>query len=532
LDLFGSPAKPDGPPPSPVEKPPANPPSDGARPPPSVPAPASAVPPETQRPDSAWPPASAGPVSAPVASAPEPPQASAVAPNPPKSDEPPVLSVAELGHRVRRALDGDFTEPVFVEGEVCNTKSASSGHLYFALKDDKADAVIDLVMYKTSVTLRTRQLVKDGARVRLRGRPTYWVPRGRLQFVADRAQAAGKGALLEALEALKKKLAAEGLFAADRKKPLPKNARTVGVVTSPNGAAIHDVCRVAFRRGRVNILLSPALVQGAGAAESIRRALLVLSRVQGLDVIIVGRGGGSSDDLSAFNDEELVRAIAACPVPVVSAVGHEVDVTLTDFVADARAATPSQAAEMVVADDVARREAISLAQIRLSRAMRGLVVQAKGELAHLDRRLGDPRLALASFEQSIDDRWMRLARFAENDLASKRNTLARLDKRLALRHPVHVIAGERQALAQATTSLEGAMRRTMERRSANLTRAFATLDAMSPLKVLSRGYAIATTKDGKAVRSGRDVVVGDALDVRVSDGTIAVRVLGVEGKEK
>ncbi|MGA7120350.1 MAG: exodeoxyribonuclease VII large subunit, partial [Polyangiaceae bacterium] len=194
-------------------------------------------------------------------------------PKPPADQEPRPLSVAELDRAIKGAVDDVFAKAVWVEGEVVDSRPAPSGHLYFCLKDEREEATVDVVIYRSAVTPRMRALCVDGARVRLRGKPTFWAPRGRLQFIADRAQAVGRGALLEALEKLKAKLAAEGLFAPDRKRPLPPEPRIIGVVTSSTGAVIHDVCRVAFRRGGARILLAPAQVQGAGAAESICRAL-------------------------------------------------------------------------------------------------------------------------------------------------------------------------------------------------------------------------------------------------------------------
>ena len=295
---------------------------------------------------------------------------------PKKADEGPhAFTVAELDRAIKGALDETFERPVWVCGEVTGARPASSGHMYFGLKDEDEDATIDVVMYKTNVTPRARALLKDGARVRMRGRPTFWAPRGKLQLVCDRAEALGRGALLEALEKLKAKLAAEGLFALERKRPLPSEPRTVGVVTSATGAVIHDICKVAFRRGGARVLLAPAVVQGDGAPDAIRRALAMLQRVKDVDVILVARGGGSADELMAFNDEAVVRAVAACRVPVVSAVGHEVDVTLCDFAADARAATPSQAAEMAVPDVSARRSLLVERRSRLLRAMRAQIAE-------------------------------------------------------------------------------------------------------------------------------------------------------------
>ncbi|HEX9298425.1 MAG TPA: exodeoxyribonuclease VII large subunit, partial [Polyangiaceae bacterium] len=253
-----------------------------------------------------------------------------------------VYSVADLDRRLKRAVEG-ASIAVWVEGEVSNAKPAPSGHVYFCLKDEREDAIIECVMYR-SAPVRARRLIVDGARVQLRGRATVWAPRGRLQFIGDVARPAGRGALLEALENLKNRLWAEGLFAPDRKRPLPSHPALIGVVTSASGAAIHDIAKVAFRRGGARIVLSATVVQGQNAAMRVIHALDRLERLPDLDVIIVGRGGGSSDDLMVFNEEAVVRRVAACRVPVVSAVGHEVDITLTDLAADARAATPSQAA--------------------------------------------------------------------------------------------------------------------------------------------------------------------------------------------
>jgi exodeoxyribonuclease VII large subunit len=457
---------------------------------------------------------------------------SARPPPPPPPEEPRALTVAELDRAIRDALDDSFGRSVWVEGEVSGARPAPKGHLYFALKDEKEDASIDVVIYRSSVTQRMRALCVDGARVRLRGKPDFWAPRGRLQLVADRMQAVGRGALLEALEQLKAKLAAEGLFAAERKRPLTVEPRIIGVVTSPSGAAIHDVCRVAFRRGGARILLAPAQVQGAGAGESIRRALAALQRVSEVDVIVVGRGGGSADDLAAFNEEAVVRAVAACKIPVLSAVGHEVDVTLVDFAADARAATPSQAAEMVVPDRAAQRELLRRTQMHLARAMRGHLGQDHVALGRVMRRMGDPRLAIAAHQQSLDDRTARLASWGRAAIARRREMLAATQQRLTGLHPRTVLAGHRADLERVTARLSTLWDASFERRGAELQRGGARLDALSPLKVLARGYAIATRDDGRAVRTADDVGPGDALHVRVRDARVEATVVAVAPVEK
>jgi exodeoxyribonuclease VII large subunit len=442
----------------------------------------------------------------------------------PVDDEPRALSVAELDRAIKGSIEEAFTSAVLVEGEISGARPVPSGHLYFSLKDEREDAAIDVVMYRSGITPRMRSLCVDGARVRLRGLPTLWAPRGRLQFIADRMQPAGRGALLEAIERLKTKLAQEGLFAPERKRALPDEPRVVGVVTSASGAVIHDVCRVAFRRGGARILLAPAQVQGAGAAESICRALTRLQLVHDVDVIVVGRGGGSADDLAAFNEEAVVRAVAACRVPVVSAVGHDVDVTLADFAADARAATPSQAAEMVVPDRRARRELIRRTLLHLTRAMHARLGQHRVAHIRAAKQLGDPRLAIAAHQQTLDDRVVRLTKRARASLVLRRDALSHAQRRLAYLHPRAVIGRERTELSRLGDRLGRLWSASFAERSSQFHRATARLDALSPLKVLARGYAIATREDGTAVRSTEDVGPGDVLHVRVRDARIDAKV--------
>jgi exodeoxyribonuclease VII large subunit len=450
------------------------------------------------------------------------------APQRPADEEVRPLSVGELDRAIKGSLDDAFMQAVWVEGEVADARPAPSGHLYFCLKDEKEEATVDVVLYRSTATPRLRALCVDGARVRVRGKPTFWAPRGRLQFVADRMQAAGRGALLEALEKLKAKLAAEGLFAPERKRVLPDEPRVVGIVTSASGAAIHDVCRVAFRRGGARILLAPAQVQGAGSVESICRALSYLQRVSDVDVVILGRGGGSADDLGAFNEEAVVRAVAACRVPVVSAVGHDVDVTLVDFAADARAATPSQAAEMVVPDRSARLELLRRTRLHLARAMRARVGEHHVALGRAARRLGDPRLAIAAYQQTLDDRIAGLVAFARSSLARRRDAISRTQNRLAYLHPRAVIARERADLARLHNLLGALWSASFERRAGEVGYAAARLDALSPLKVLGRGYAIATRDDGRAIRTTSDVRTGDSIHVRVLSAHIHASVARVD----
>jgi exodeoxyribonuclease VII large subunit len=439
--------------------------------------------------------------------------------------EPHVFRVAELDRRLKGMIER-ATEGVHVEGEISGLRVVGSGHTYFTLKDERDDACIDCVMYRTAPA-RARRLLVDGARVVLLGRVTLYVQRGRLQLVADDARPTGRGALLEALEKLKQQLAAEGLFAPERKRRLPTDPRVIGVVTSGDGAAIHDIVKVAFRRGGLRILLARAPVQGASAAQRMARALAMLGRLPEVEAIIVGRGGGSAEDLAAFNDELLVRQVAASPVPVVSAVGHEIDVSLCDLAADARAATPSQAAEMLVPDGVARRAALAQQEARVRRALQHRLARARAELDRGRAALGSPERAIAEHQQVVDDLTARLGAAVRRGLGRRQIELSQRDRRLAARHPRAVLSGARAALGPLEVRLGAAARRRLAAARGDLEAAAGALDALSPLAVLGRGYAIATTAAGKAVRDAAEARAGDELALRLARGRLGVRVLEV-----
>jgi exodeoxyribonuclease VII large subunit len=442
-----------------------------------------------------------------------------------RPEEPPVLSVAELDQRIKRLVEG-ATQDVLVLGEVAGLRLHSSGHAYFKLKDEKDDACMDCVMYKTAAP-RARKMLADGARVVLVGRATVYVPRGQLQFVATDVRPVGRGALLEALERLKQRLASEGLFAPQRKRALPEDPQVIGVVTSGDGAAIHDIIAVSFRRAAPRILLARATVQGPGAAQSMVRALDMLARVPEVEAIILGRGGGSADDLLAYNDEVLVRKVASLPVPVVSAVGHEIDTTLTDLVADARAATPSQAAEMLVPDRQARREVLRQLYKRVYRAMKHGVAARRANLDRLTARVGSPVQLVAERQQQLDEAEMRLERALRRAVTKRQTELSQVETRLGSRHPRAVVAYARGSIGPLEVRLGAAMRRRTEGLHALVGGQAARLDAMSPLAVLARGYAIATTEAGRAVRSATDVGAGDRISVRVHHGKLLADVVEV-----
>lgn len=436
-----------------------------------------------------------------------------------------VITVGELDRRLRRAVEVASSN-FWIEGEVASLKRAPSGHVYFTLKDEREEAVIDCVMYRFDAQ-RARRILRDGARLQLQGRATVWAPRGRLQLVGTLARLAGRGELLIALEKLKEQLASEGLFDAARKRALPRSPKIVGVVTSGAGAAFHDIRSVAFRRGGLKLVLAPALVQGEFAAPSIVAALDLLERYPGLDALIVGRGGGSGEDLMAFNDERVVRRLARCGVPVVSAVGHEIDVTLTDLVADVRAATPSQAAELLVPDRAAQREALRRCERHLVRAELSVLAAAHARLSRLSSRVGDPRFVIAARQQELDELSLRMARVLRQRLTRSQRAQRDLIQRLAHRHPERVLARACGELERHGSRLAAAMRLQLSLRRKALSACAAQLDALSPLSVLGRGYAIAT-REGVPVLASDELAPGDTVRVRVAHGSFRAQVTRIE----
>lgn len=440
---------------------------------------------------------------------------------PPKEE---ILSVADLNGRLKQRLQS--IGQVVVEGEVSGFKGPNpSGHLYFTLKDEEAS--ISCAMFRRDAQTAGGDRIVNGGRVRVRGSADLFAPRGALQLIVTKAMATGEGDFAARREALKRKLAAEGLFDESRKRELPTEPRVIGVVTSASGAAFHDIVKVARRRGNVRILLSPAQVQGESAAYQIRRALERLSRVPEVDVIILGRGGGSSEDLAAFDDEPLARAIASCPKPVVAAVGHEVDWSIACLVADVRAATPSQAAELVVPDFVARRVRLDEAIRRLGLGIRNRLRGHEARLARLGQRVRAPERALKQRQQHLDElsTCLETAIRARVERAAKQTD--HLERRLVARHPRTVLAAARESLTPLPIQLRAAIRSVLQRERGQLAVAAQKLDAISPLAVLSRGYAIAL-HDGVAVRDAATLAPGDRIEVRVGHGGVEADVVKIK----
>ena len=431
-----------------------------------------------------------------------------------------IFSVSELTASIRGLLESSFGD-VWVEGEVSNCRLWNTGHLYFTLKDGSAQ--IKAVMFRSAVRYLTFK-AEDGQHVIARGRLGVYDPKGEYQLVCEHLKPRGLGALQIAFEQLKKKLQAEGLFERDRKRPLPALPAKIGVVTSLEGAALRDIIKVLSRRhATAHIVVRPARVQGDGAAAEIAAGIRAIGRVPGVDVVIVGRGGGSAEDLWAFNQEPVARAIQSCPVPVVTAVGHEVDFTIADFVADVRAPTPSAAAEMVLAakDEFCSR--IDRLRERVQASMTGALQRRRMQLHLLERRRG-----LATWEARLAMRGRHVAELSHQLRSAMLAALARRERQsrgVQMRIDAHDI---RRRLASVRARLDGAdarltadIRRRQDAARARLGTLAARLGSLSPLAVLARGYAVCWTADRTAIiREAAAVSPGEHVRVRLHEGEL------------
>jgi exodeoxyribonuclease VII large subunit len=438
-----------------------------------------------------------------------------------------VFTVSELTHAVKDTLEGRFGG-LWVEGEISNLRVHTSGHVYFTLKDEEAQ--VRAVLFRSRMR-RVRFEPADGLHVLAFGRLDVYAVRGEYQLVCEVLEPKGLGALQLAFEQLKARLAAEGLFDAGRKRPLPALPRRVGLVTSPTGAAVRDFLRIVTRRfAGLQVLVCPVRVQGDTAAGEIAQGIGMLNRRGDLDVIVVARGGGSLEDLWAFNEEAVARAIAASKIPVISAVGHETDVTIADFVADLRAPTPSAAAELVVREKAELVRQLATLGTRLRRGMGQRTGRITDRLADIRRRrvLTDPGRPLRDWARRVDDLGARLTRAVTRHATRGRERLDRAARALRpalLRAPVR---HRRQLAAQLGGRLERALRGETARRRRAMEALAARLDSLSPLACLARGYAIALSPAGEVVTRADQVRVGERLAVRLRAGSLGCRVEDVE----
>lgn len=435
-----------------------------------------------------------------------------------------VLTVEQLNARIKQALEGEIGT-VWVQGEISNFKAHTSGHFYFSVKDAKSQ--ISAVMFRGHNS-RLKFKPSDGLEVIIRGRITVYEPRGSYQIMCEAMEPVGAGALQKAFEQLRDRLKTEGLFAPERKRPIPHFPRHVAIVTSPTGAAIRDILNVMNRRAKsVRVTLVPTLVQGADAAPQIVNALKAAARLPDVDVIIVGRGGGSMEDLWAFNDETLARTIVTMPVPVISAVGHEIDFTISDFVADLRAPTPSAAAELVARSSAELAHKITQLHRLLAVALDRQFKTVGHRLRGLEKRLIDPRKRLQDLTLRNDDLLTRLELAARNLLHKRRHRVELLAHKMG--EPTRLIDRKRQALTMSSLKLRKAMERALEKNKARSQKLMALLDSLSPLKVVERGYSI-VTKDKAVVKSSAQVKPGDEIEIRLAEGGLTATVLTVKGK--
>jgi exodeoxyribonuclease VII large subunit len=445
-----------------------------------------------------------------------------------------VLSVTELTWQIKRLLEKQVGE-TWVTGEVTNLRSQSSGHIYFTLKD--AGAQLSCVLFRGEAQV-DRSLLQDGRKVTLQGDVTVYEARGQYQLRVTKVELQGIGALQAAFEKLKQKLKAEGLFALERKRPLPRYPQRLGLVTSPTGAAIRDVLHVVERRNpALEIILAPCRVQGEGAAEEIAAAIRLLNefstaqltmgnRQLALDLILITRGGGSLEDLWAFNEEVVARAIFDSALPVVSAVGHEIDFTISDFVADVRAATPSAAAEIITEGVFASVQFLSEAAQRLGQLARQRIEDKSYGLAQAAHRLArvHPRRRLNDWLQRLDDAQMSLLRCVKQGARRQRLTWQNLSERLGRVRPALVLKQKSEAFTQVARRLHGQMRQQLETRRAGLSALEARLRVLGPEQVLARGYSITTdAATGKVLREARQVEAGQRLKTRLKAGQVFSR---------
>jgi exodeoxyribonuclease VII large subunit len=434
-----------------------------------------------------------------------------------------IWPVRDLVAQVRELIEQEYGD-VWVEGEISNYRPAPSGHVYFTLKD--ADAQLPIVLFRRQAML-LRFRPEDGLHILVRGRVSVYEQRGQMQLVAETMEPVGAGSLQLAFEQLKERLKAEGLFDAGRKRPLPAFPRTVGIVTSPTGAVIRDFLNIVARRhSGLSVLIFPVSVQGDQAPAEIESAIAQLNSSSLVDLIVLARGGGSLEDLAAFNSETVARAIAASRLPIVSAIGHETDFTIADFTADLRAPTPSAAAELITEAPHKIAEHLATHSHRLERAARFQLLQARQRLTRLPVSRAESRIStlLHRLEQRLDDFSLRLESAVTNQLRLRQAYLADLTAAVLRHDPRQALAQTRERLAACRTRLDRSLERLLQSSASTLSSLDARLHSLSPVAVLDRGYALVLNAEGSLVRSAEQVAKGDQVTTRLSDGSFTSRV--------
>ncbi len=446
--------------------------------------------------------------------------------------EPRPLTVSELNEQVKSALERGFAS-VWVEAEIVNFVAAHSGHWYFTLHDGDSQL-------KAACYIRNNQRIRfqpfDGLQVRVRGKLSVYQPKGEYQMLVESLQPVGEGALKVAYEQIKAKLAKEGLFSEELKQPLPLLPKRVGVVTSPNGAAFHDILNVLSRRTRtVNITLIPTRVQGETAGEEVEAAIKLAnqynkSTTEKIDVLIVGRGGGSSEDLWAFNEERVARAIRNSQIPVISAVGHETDFTIADFVSDRRAPTPSAAAEIVAESEEGLKAWIQQKTQDLFQIIGYKILQSRSdwqELA-LSPVFTEFPIRIKDWQYEIEDLQTNMGDALTEKLKMSRRNLEVLENRLSPLKLTSRLNAQKTRLAVLRQKQISAIKDVVDASDEKLKIAMASLDALSPLSVLNRGYSIAENEAGGILRDAKNLKINDTVKIRLAKGKIKTRIFDIE----
>lgn len=427
------------------------------------------------------------------------------------------LTVTELTRDIKQLLELNYGR-ICVQGEISNLARPGSGHLYFNLKDENAQ--LAAVMFRSSAQ-RSRFELDNGQEILAFGRITVYEPRGNYQIIVDRIEPFGAGALQLAFEQLKARLAEEGLFEAEHKQKIPFLPSCIGIVTSSTGAAIRDILNILERRfPNIPVIINPVSVQGDSAAGEIAAAIRQFNQLKSVDVMIVGRGGGSLEDLWAFNEEVVARAIFESEIPVISAVGHETDICISDFVADLRAPTPSAAAELVAPRKDDLQDQVEAAWSRISYLVTRKLENLQEKLDYYKKRLRSPEMVIQAYMLKADDLNFRLRQLVENKSVYLRNKLENLSQRLAFQSPETTIKNYQTTVSDLQYRLETTTRQIVTRKQNRFYELSHVLDSVSPLSTMKRGYSVATKPSGQIVKTISQVKKDSRLNIKVSDGTI------------
>ena len=429
-----------------------------------------------------------------------------------------IYSITRLNREVRAVLEDSFPPSLWVRGEISNLAQPGSGHLYFSLKDKHSQ--VRCAMFR-GANRHLRFAPENGQEVLVRAGVSLYEGRGEFQLIVESMEPAGAGALQQAFEKLKQRLLEEGLFAEDHKQPIPAFPKTIGVVTSPAGAAVRDIIQVLGRRyAMAGVIVYPVPVQGEGAAQQIAETIDVANRRQECDVLILARGGGSLEDLWSFNEENVARAVYRSVIPVVSGIGHEIDFTIADFVADRRAPTPSAAAELVTPDSAALKSTLNNLYSQLHLRITGLLAGHLRNVTQLSKRLRRPTYLLQNMTQRTDDLTVRLRLALDNGIALRRMRLNRVTGLLSSRNPLQRLAGYRTKCSGLEKQLQNHLIRSLQSWKKQLDYLSRSLKTVSPLATLERGYAIVTDEDENIVRRADQLRENAEISTRFSKGSV------------